>query len=228
MSESQALIVVTDGQLVAGTQYQIALADLAERAKLITRVDSANMYAEALEICARAKSYMKSIEASAEPERIRLRGELANLSTKRDRMAAAFIEVVAPLEQMANAWKAAERKAAQLEQDTLNKKRNGQEPIKVQPNIPSVAGTRAHVNYSAELLPNGRNAILLAYVSALEKAKRVTKKYDKELWQEHAEYLEKFITIDQQALNAEARKVKSAKTLESLIPGIRAHETDRI
>lgn len=215
MSESQALIVVTEGKLVEGVQYQIALADLAERAKLITRVDSANMYAEAVEICARAKSYMKSIEASAEPERLRLQGELADLRTKRDLLTKGFDIVKEPLERMAAAWKAAERKSAQLEQDTLNKKRNGQEPVRVAPNIPAVPGARAHVNYSAEVVDADK--ILQAYVWALRRPdkKRVA-------------YLRQFITIDQQALNAEARKVKDAKKLESMIPGIKGIETDRI
>lgn len=220
MSETQALIQVVNGELIQGTQYQIALADLAERAKLVTHVDNANMYAEAVEICARAKSYIRSIEASAEPERLRLQGELADLRLKRDMFTKLFLLVIEPLEKMANAWKAAERKAAQLEQDTLNKRRNGQEQIHVAPNIPAVPGARAHVNYSAELQPGGEQQIIDAYRKA--RANGTKKDLDR------AAYLRQFITIDQQALNAEARKVKSAKKLESMIPGIKGIETDRI
>lgn len=220
MSETQALIQVVNGELIQGTQYQIALADLAERAKLVTHVDNANMYAEAVEICARAKSYIRSIEASAEPERLRLQGELADLRLKRDMFTKLFLLVIEPLEKMANAWKAAERKAAQLEQDTLNKRRNGQEQIHVAPNIPAVPGARAHVNYSAELQPGGEQQIIDAYRKA--RANGTKKDLDR------AAYLRQFITIDQQALNLEARKVKSAKKLESMIPGIKGIETDRI
>lgn len=226
MSESQALIQVVNGELIQGVQYQIALADLAERAKLVTRVDSANTYAEAVEICARAKSYIKSIVASAEPERLRLQGELADLRTKVDMLAKCFFQVMEPLEKMALAWKSAERKAAQLEQDTLNKRRNGQEPVRVAPNIPAVPGARAHVNYSAEIRNVG--ILLHAYVEARIDALRERTEAKKELAAQRAAYLRQFITIDQKALDAEARKVKSAKTLESLIPGIKGIETDRI
>lgn len=211
MSESQALIQVVNGELVQGTQYQIALADLAERVQLISHVDDAHSYAEAVELISKAKDYAKAIEAHAEPERIRLQGELSELRAQRDKMATAFTDVTKPLFTMAMQWKESERKAAQLEQDTLNKKRNGQEPVRVAPNIPTVPGARAHVNYSAVVVDEDK--LISAYIASRGDKRK---------------YLRQFVKVDIQALNTEARRVKSAKTLESMIPGIVGREEDRI
>lgn len=209
MSET-ALLTVTNGELIAGTQYQLALASLAEQAQAITEVRDQTQYTEAVELCAKAKGYTRSLIAEAEPALIGARKTLSDLRDMRDKMIYAFELIADPLEKMATDWKAAERKAAQLEQEKLNKRRNG-EPIKVQPNIPAVPGTRAHVNYSAELEDEDR--FLLAFLRAPTERRR---------------YLRQFLKVDMQAVCAEARKVKNAKELQRLIPGIRGIETDRI
>jgi len=50
----------------------------------------------------------------------------------------------------------------------------------------------------------------------------------KTLKAEYRAYLRQFITIDEQALNAEARKVKDSRKLEAMIPGIKGRDEDSI
>lgn len=209
MSET-ALLTVTNGELVAGTQYQLALASLAEQAQAITEVRNQSQYTEAVELCAKAKGYTRSLIAEAEPALIEARQRVNILRDMRDKMIHAFELIADPLEKMATDWKAAERYAAQVEQEKLNKRRDG-EPIKVQPNIPAVAGTRAHVNYSAELVD--KDLFLRVFLRGTIAQRK---------------YLMQFLTVDMRTVNEEARRIKSAKKLESVIPGIRGVETDRI
>lgn len=213
MSET-ALIQIIEGELVIGSEYRWALAEITEQAQAITEVRDQTQYAQAAEIVGKAHAYSRAIIAAAEPALIDARQAVSNLRDMRDKMIHAFDLVAEPLEKMATQWKQAERKAAQLEQETLNKKRNGT-PIQVQPNVPTVPGVRAHVNYSAEVVDEDR--LLEAYAKA---------RNNRQL--KRAAYLRQFICANLQAINAEARKIKSAQRLEAMIPGVLGREEDKI
>lgn len=83
-------------------------------------------------------------------------------------------------------------------------------PVKVEADIPKVAGVPSRTNYKAEV--KDEDLIIDAYVRAVVKEDT-----------ERAVYLRKFIAVDEQEIGSEARRVKDPKKLESLIPGIHAY-----
>jgi hypothetical protein len=83
--------------------------------------------------------------------------------------------------------------------------------IEVKPNIPSQAGVPSRINYKSEVTHPER--IINAYVDAV--SLRNT---------ERAVYLRQFVMVNEQAIGAEARKVKNSKQMAELIPGVRFFE----
>ena len=84
-------------------------------------------------------------------------------------------------------------------------------PVTVLPSTPKVAGLRGRVNYYADVVDADK--LLAAWAAGAPERKA---------------YLGQFITIDEQALNAEARKVKDSRKLEAMIPGIKGRDEDSI
>lgn len=80
--------------------------------------------------------------------------------------------------------------------------------VKVAPNIPTVSGVPSRRNYYAEVTNSEK--ILIAWRDTVSVEGRA--------------YFRQFITLDEKALNAEARRVKDPKKLEQMIPGIHAWE----
>lgn len=83
--------------------------------------------------------------------------------------------------------------------------------VEVKPNIPTVAGVPSRVNFKVEVTHPDR--IINAYIDAV--ALRNT---------ERVVYLRQFIMPNEQAIGAEARKVKNSKLMTTLIPGCRFYE----
>jgi hypothetical protein len=109
---------------------------------------------------------------------------------------------------------AEERERQQREQAAKDAEaaKNNVQDVKVMPSTPKIAGTRGRVNYYAEVT----NAdLLLDSWAKLANSERKA-------------YLRQFIFVDNQALCAEARKVKDSKKLQATVPGIRAWDEDSI
>jgi hypothetical protein len=100
-----------------------------------------------------------------------------------------------------------ELEETQKEQKQVDRKaeRNGEPGGKVAPNLPPVAGYRRSIVYRAEL--KDITVLLKAWAKGTPK---------------HRAYLERFLTVDEKALNAEAREVKDPEKLMKLLPGTRA------
>lgn len=108
----------------------------------------------------------------------------------------------------------AEKKAEEEKQRAAaeaEEAKNNVPEVKVEAAIPKVEGTRRSIRYWAELVDG--QLILDAYAEAVARGQTG-----------RAVYLRRFIAIDEQAINAEARSLKDPKKLESLIPGIVAHQ----
>jgi hypothetical protein len=119
MTSSTALIQVVEGQIVEGAALKLELAVLQERAANLVVHDSATCE-EAKRIVKAGKDAMKSIEALAEPERIRLNNALVELRAQRDKLAGTFGVIVEDADRKRKAWEAEERRKAEEEQRRIN------------------------------------------------------------------------------------------------------------
>jgi flagellar biosynthesis GTPase FlhF len=116
---STALIVVTNGEIQKGQEFQIALKTLRDRAEGLVVRDK-NTCEEAKGIIKDGKDAMRSIEALAEPERIRLQNALTELRSQRDKLAGMFGVIVEDADRKRKAWEAEERRKAEEEQRRIN------------------------------------------------------------------------------------------------------------
>jgi len=120
------------------------------------------------------------------------------------REAAKLLKEAGALEEAAKAQAAADEETA---------KSAPPPEVKVLPSTPKVAGLRGRVNYYADVVDAEK--LLVCWASC-------------PVGSERRAYLRQFICLDEQALNAEARKVKNSRKLEAMIPGIKAREEDSI
>ena len=126
---STALIQVVEGQIVESNALRLELTALQERAANLVVHDPATCE-EAKRIVKAGKDAMKSIEALAEPERIRLNNALVELRAQRDKLAGTFGVIVEDADRKRKAWEAEERRKAQLEEDRKNEELRRQQKEK--------------------------------------------------------------------------------------------------
>jgi hypothetical protein len=102
-------------------------------------------------------------------------------------------------------WERQELEATAKEQKKLG------EEVKVQPNLPSVGGYRRSTTYPVEVT-DGR-AILKAWYKAMKDRDR-----------KRADFLQQFITHDEQALREYARELKDPAAFMKQIPGVKCRK----
>jgi hypothetical protein len=185
---------------------------LATKVKEYEREERHKAEAEQERINAERRAEAEKKAAEERKERERLAKEEKDKKIKEIRVALKRGDIgqreAAKMLQQAGAW--AEAQAEQAAADAEAKVQAVKDaPVTVKPNIPSVSGVPSRVNYKVEV--RDVDVILLAWATAV---------FGKDA--DRAAYLRQFITIDTQALGAEARKIKDSKKLESLIQGIRA------
>lgn len=105
----------------------------------------------------------------------------------------------------------AEAAAQQAEADAEAAKNAPPPAVTVKPNIPAVAGVPSTVHYKAEV--TDANLLINTFLQCA-----------RTLSMERLNYLRQFITVDEQAIGAEARKVKNSREMEARIPGVRFYE----
>ncbi len=106
-------------------------------------------------------------------------------------------------------WEFKERKAAEAEQKVLNKK--SEQPVTVQPNLPSIAGYRKTVSYPIEV--TDEDALLRAFVMAAKSGKR-----------DRTKFLRRFVCANEKTLAQYARELKDAEAFNKEIPGVRCRK----
>jgi len=147
-----ALIRVTEGQIVAGEEFRMAVESLAQRAAALCTVKDLPSYQSGLEIVSSGRRDAKAIEALAEPERLRLAAALADLRAQRDKIIAEIEAVVGPIEDACRKWRLAEQEAAAREEARLNKGKRPEARVEVKPNTPPVPGARLVTRYRVEVV----------------------------------------------------------------------------
>ena len=150
-----AIIKVTEGQLVAGEEYRLALEDMRKRAAALAKVKDVESYGRGLEIVSRGRSDVKQITALYEVERLRLSAPLEELRKQYKALIAEIEAVVGPVERDCSRWRIAEQDAAKREQEKLNKGKRAADRVEVKPNLNSVPGARLVTKYRVEI-PNER------------------------------------------------------------------------
>jgi hypothetical protein len=104
-----------------------------------------------------------------------------------------------------------ERQAKELAAKNAEAEKANFQPVKVQAAIPTVSGVPNRVNYKAEV--QQPNLLINSFLDAVHMKDT-----------ERAVYLRQFITVDEQKLGEEARRVKNSKQLTALIPGVYFYE----
>lgn len=125
------------------------------------------------------------------------------LRTKEQRGTNRIQEIEANIRAKLKSYEAIERERAEKDAEKTSKAVG--HPVDVKAALPSIGGYRKTVTYKAELID------LKKFLAALRDAKG-----------ERRVYLMKFLTLDEKALNKEARDVKDPDELMKRIPGIRA------
>lgn len=146
-----AIIRIENGQIVAGTEFQLVLATIRERAEGLV-VHDTQTSTEAKQLVQKTKDEVKAITAAAEPRRLYLKRQLDEFVAKRDLMIAQFTDITDPLAKAAREYDIAEVNNAQAEQADLNHGQRAENRVSVKPNVEAVTGTRFVPKYRAEIL----------------------------------------------------------------------------
>jgi hypothetical protein len=191
-----------------------SLAPLAERAKAL-QVTDATSFAEAGSLINQLKAVEKDSEVTIAPYKLTVQRVKDFLQTRFQRNANRAKEIHAQLTAKMADYSRKEREATEKEEKQINKKleRRGEEPIRVQPNIPKVAGVRNTVNWPITI--EDQKALIRACLKAYKATD--TKRF---------QFLAQFIKLDESALAAHAKDLKDAEKFNAEIPGVKCEKKE--
>ncbi len=174
-------------------------------------VTDAGSFARAGALIAEIKSNTAQSEACMEPFKLKVRRVLDFIQQRFNRNKNRGEEARGILNGKMGDYSRKEREAAEKEQKEINKKleRKGEDPIKVQPNIPKVSGVRNTVNYPVEIID--RSKFLNAFLKG-DKGRRL--------------FLAQFISLDESALARHAKDLKDPEKFMKEVPGVRCEKKE--
>ena len=190
----------------------LQLAPLKSKARELV-LDSPEKYAELGAVLTEVRGLMKQGKAQFAPfdaivDRVRnfLRTKLLTHQN-------ACVEIEGMCLSKMKTYQIEEKKASAVEEKRENKARakEGEEPITVKPNIPSVAGYRRTTNFKAEFT---------SFDALLKEFRSLDARKDKE----RLVFLRQFIAPNEVALGRYARETKNPDKVQKTVPGVHAWE----
>ena len=190
------------------------LAPLAERARALQVTDAAT-FAEAGEMIAELKRITKESEIEVAPFKLIVQRVKDFIQTRLQRNTNRCTEIHASLTPKMADYSRKEREAAAKEEAAINKGREkrGEEPVAVQPSVPTVAGVRRTVNYPVTI--EDPKALIKAFAKAYKASdtKRV-------------QFLSRFIMLNEQELRAYAKDTKNPEQFNKELPGVTCKQAE--